>query len=112
MIHVVSDRIMDMVSWLNGVKFSGFAAWPFVVTRPTSSESTFNHEMIHHRQQSELLVLGFYALYSWYYLQGRFQKKNHLQAYLDIPFEKEARANQKNLKYLETRPRQAWKNWR
>ncbi len=49
------------------------------------------HEMKHVEQYEKYGLLGFLVLYLTWYLIGRLQGKDDLQAYLDIPFEVEAR---------------------
>jgi len=43
--------------------------WPFVFIRDHGDEVTINHEKIHLRQQVELLILGFYLLYGFFWLK-------------------------------------------
>jgi hypothetical protein len=55
---------------------------------------------IHLRQQIELLILTFYLIYVLEYLIYRIKGMNHYDAYMNISFEKEAYANEKNTNYL------------
>ena len=74
--------------------------------------------MIHVRQAEEEGIIKWYAKYIWYWLSGVlsgfFSKKGKSshQAYMDIPYEKEAYANEKDLKYLEKRTKFAWKKYK
>jgi hypothetical protein len=54
-------------------------------------DSLRKHEMKHVEQYKKYGLLGFLVIYLTWYLIGRFQGKDDLQAYLDIPFEVEAR---------------------
>ena len=87
------------------------ALWPFVFIRDEGNEVTINHEKIHLRQQVELLVVGFYILYGFYWLKSFVKSRDKDQAYYDIPFEKEAYTMQKDMTYLDNRSRYAWLNF-
>lgn len=108
-----NDKFLDSVSWF--MKVGGITLWPFIILREKYNSSkwwrgrakkTINHESIHIKQQEELLVIPFYILYvtEWFiklFFYGR-------KAYYNISFEREAYANDKNYKYLETRKRYNW----
>jgi hypothetical protein len=49
------------------------------------------HEMKHVEQYNKYTVVGFLIIYLFWYVVGRLKGKDHHQAYLDIPFEIEAR---------------------
>ena len=71
-----------------------------------------SHEFIHIAQQKELWIIGFYILYAWHWLKNIFWYKMYpREAYLNIPFEREAYENQDNEVYALTRNRMAWKKW-
>ena len=76
------------------------------------NSTLLNHEMIHTRQMKELLYIGFYATYLIFWLFYLFKSgfNNHM-AYLRIPFEREAYANEHNLEYLSTRKPLQWLNY-
>jgi len=72
------------------------AFWPFIIV-PTSTiidDELINHEKIHLRQQAEMLLIPFYL----WYLTALYRR-----GYDNISFEKEAYANEKDLKYLNKR---------
>ncbi len=80
------------------------ALWPFIVSsRKLLNPVTINHERIHHRQQLELLIIGFYLWYGIEYLILRFKYKRHT-AYRKISFEQEAYEMESDLDYLKKRP--------
>lgn len=90
---------------------NGMALFPFIlVKRPElkSDPAFVNHELIHLRQQLELLIVPFYFLYLLNYLINLFICKSHYQAYLNIVFEREAYAMDKNVTYLKSRKFWAW----
>lgn len=85
----------------------GMALWPFILVKDEQLKSNarlINHERIHHRQQGELLLIGFYLAYIIIYLYYRVVKRMpHREAYRENIFEKEAFDNDQNLNYLLTR---------
>jgi hypothetical protein len=82
--------------------------WPFVFIRDEGDPVTINHEKIHLRQQIEMLLLGFYVLYSVFWLLGKIKGFTNSKAYYTIPFEKEAYENQHNFDYIENRKIYSW----
>jgi len=82
------------------------AFFPFILVKNNKIKNNpriINHELIHLRQQVELLILPFYILYIIEYLYGLIKYKNGTIAYLSISFEREARRNDDNLNYLKNR---------
>jgi hypothetical protein len=87
------------------------------------SEPLLNHELIHIAQQQELWWVGQWVLYAWqrvklwrdYRYGGRALERPELSAwrnaYYAIPFEREAYDNQRDLSYLMSRNRNAWKKY-
>ena len=67
-----------------------------------------NHETIHIYQQLELLVIPFYLLYILMYLYNIVKYRNVLEAYMNIPFEKEAYANETKYTYIKERKLFSW----
>jgi hypothetical protein len=86
--------------------FNGVTVWPFVITRKKhlKKDAVFvNHEKIHLRQQTEMLLLPFYVWYSLEFVFRIFQYKNKHTAYRNISFEREAYAHEKDRYYLKQR---------
>lgn len=100
MIIIVCQRL------LKKTRISGITLFPFILLRERANrqnKTLLNHEKIHIYQQVELLVIPFYIWYiSEYYLKYLKYKNPHL-AYRNISFEREAYANEKDLKYLKRR---------
>lgn len=101
----------------NLIPFKGYAAINlfgilFVRNGVRIDDYLINHELIHTRQIRELLYVGFYIVYMlmWFALLFRYRFNIHL-AYLHIPFEKEAYANQYNLQYLNVRKPFNWRKY-
>lgn len=87
------------------------ALFPFILVRDMKikeNETTMNHERIHHRQQLELLIIFFYLIYGTYYLYYLMRGYTHFNAYMNIPFEREAYANEANTNYLKDRNFWEW----
>ncbi|MBQ0047741.1 MAG: hypothetical protein KBT33_09630 [Prevotellaceae bacterium] len=68
-----------------------------------------NHELIHTKQQIEMLFLFFYLWYGVEFLVRMFQYRfDRSRAYYNISFEREAYANMKNPEYKYHRKRFSW----
>lgn len=96
--------------WLKVVTFgnswvAGISLWPFVLIKEKykNHRVLINHEKIHTKQQSEMLLVFFYLWYLIEYLIRIIQYKEVRKAYRNISFEREAYSNERNLKYLEHR---------
>jgi hypothetical protein len=85
--------------------------YPFVFIRDEGNEITINHEKIHLQQQRELWLIGFYLLYVAFWLIGVVRYRNFQKAYMEIPFEKEAYANDESWVYLLNRKKHAWRKY-
>jgi hypothetical protein len=83
------------------------ALWPFIIVKHAGLKQDrilLNHERIHHRQQIELLLVGFYFLYLLHYCWNRLALRLcHHEAYNAIIFEKEAFRHEADLTYLQHR---------
>jgi len=62
-------------------------------------------------QQRELLLIGFYLLYVWYWLVGVWKLRSFHGAYRNIPFEKEAYANDQDPTYPLNRKPYSWRKY-
>tara|TARA_R110001583_G_scaffold77638_1_gene211259 strand:+ start:71 stop:418 length:348 start_codon:yes stop_codon:yes gene_type:complete len=107
---IISPRFCKLISIF--INVGAITLYPFIIARKPLGITTYNHESIHIVQQRELYIIGFYILYVWYWLKARFKGLTGSEAYYAIPFEKEAYKNEKDLKYIKTRERHAWKNYR
>lgn len=90
--------------------YNGFAFWPFIFLREDlmNEDRIIRHEKIHIRQQLEMLVIPFYVVYFLSYFVNFFRYGRMRKAYYNIPFEKEAYANENDLGYLKWRRTWAW----
>ena len=104
-IKVVAPRLFG---WFVPKHYAdGITPWPFILLR-FDHPVLDNHERIHWVQWVELFVVGFLAVYVSTYLWGLAKHRNHRDAYLSIPLEREAYKHQANLAYLKTRRWYAW----
>lgn len=90
------------------------AIFPFILlkyTRLRLDRQIMNHELIHLRQQTELLIIPFYILYLLNYLFNLIYYRNHYLAYRNIVFEREAYENDSDPTYLGGRKFASWRNY-
>jgi hypothetical protein len=103
---------------------------PFIFHRVGLNRLDVNHEMIHVRQQAEMLILGVilalvlatagFGIWSllavpiyfwWYGIEYAIRRViygNHREAYRNISLEQEAYSNEKDDAYLDRRRHFAW----
>lgn len=93
------------------IEIGAITLFPFIISRNEMSDTTLNHEKIHIEQQKELLVVFFYILYVAYWLKGKMSGMTNDEAYMNIPFEKEAYRKMYDIEYLKKRERYAWKKY-
>jgi len=108
---IYSERFVKFIT-------RGFARaitlYPFILIRhkeDLKNNVLLNHENIHLAQQKELFLIGFYILYVYYFIKMKRYFINNTVAYRAIPFEKEAKLNEKNLEYLKNRKGFSWKKY-
>ena len=86
--------------------YTGITIFPFVFLNDKASKADkvlINHEMIHLRQQIELLIIPFFIWYGFEFLIRCIQYRNRNLAYRNISFEREAYANENDFNYLKSR---------
>lgn len=105
MVPLLSSKLLK----INAVAVS-FAIFIFFIGK--RDERIWRHEMIHYRQQKELFFVGQWILYAYYHILGLLKYKEGRKAYLENPFEKEARANDSDPTYLIKRKKHSWKKYR
>ena len=86
-----------------GKNFLAITLGEIILTVAPLDKQELNHELIHVRQQRELLYLPFFIWYvaEWFILF--IKHRNWLKAYRNIRFEKEAYRHQNDLGYLKRR---------
>lgn len=98
---------MVTFNWADGITLAPFGI--YVKEKYLNDKVILNHEKIHWQQQLEMGIVFYYA---WYFIEWTMRlpyDKN--RAYRKLSMEKESYANEKNLKYLETRKKFAWKEY-
>ena len=85
--------------------------YPYIFISDDGNETTICHEMIHIKQQKELLIVGFYFLYVLSWLVNLPTHRSFHKAYRNIPFEREAYANEKDPLYVINRKKHSWINY-
>lgn len=106
---VYSDTLVEWLSlfqsWVVGITI-----FPFVFLRKeVENDSAYlSHERIHLVQQAELLLVGFWLLYAVLYVVGRVKGLDHISAYKNIVFEKEAYKHMGDPEYPFRRRLWAW----
>lgn len=91
---------------LQNLRVNGMALYPFLLLKEKhlcNDSFLINHERIHFRQQLELLIIFFYLFYGINYLINLIKYQNHLKAYYNVVFEREAFENEWDLDYLKKR---------
>ena len=99
--------------WLSKIPFvpieiGAITLGPVVISRSEMSITTRRHEAIHWAQYIECAVVFFPILYFAFWIKNRIKGIAGAQAYYEIPFEKEAYANQEDPDYLLNRKLFAW----
>lgn len=109
-IEIQSRFLIKLFTW-NDPKVRAMALWPVIIYRHQNYRDIHiitNHELIHHRQQLEMLIIPFYIVYFTHYWTKRLKYWEHYKAYMSVVFEKEAYANEDKLDYLNSRKIWAW----
>ena len=101
------DKIMILVSrFLLPKGYNGLTIFPFIIIKSKDlrfNKVVLNHEKIHLRQQTELLLIPFYIWYLLEFIIRLIYYGNWHLAYHNISFEREAYGNESNLDYLKQR---------
>ena len=95
----------------NIIPFKGFKAitiWPFIFCRQILKDVDVNHELIHAKQQQEMLIVLFYIWYVTEWLIRLIIYWNTEEAYRNFSFEQEAYDNETERCYLDVRKHFAW----
>lgn len=75
------------------MRVAGMALYPFIVVNhknAVNDKMLIHHELIHIKQQQEMLVIFFYIAYLFNYIINLIKYRNHYRAYKSIVFEREA----------------------
>tara|TARA_B100000161_G_scaffold37783_2_gene22523 strand:- start:15 stop:383 length:369 start_codon:yes stop_codon:yes gene_type:complete len=107
-IFVENSRLPVWLSKIVPINVYAFSFAIWVVCRGTMSERTKRHEIIHYKQQLEMLFVLQWALYGIFHLINLVRYRDGQIAYYENPFEREAYDNDEDVDYLEKRKHFAW----
>ena len=107
-IFIENSKIPVWLSKIAPIEISAIALGLVVISRGTMDERLRNHETIHFQQYLDLFFIGFWIIYLWDWLWGKYHHKDGRKAYFSIRAEQEAYTHDNNLEYLSNRKRWAW----
>ena len=107
-IFIENSKVPKILSYISPIDISAISLVGLVFCRARASAALRRHETIHFQQQLELLFVGFFALYLFFWLVSLVRCRSGSEAYHEIPFEREAYYNQYASNYLATRKRYSW----
>lgn len=98
---LISNNFFVKIITLNFAKAITIFPFIFLENKELKKDKVLlNHEMIHIRQQLEMLVIPFYIWYVIEFFIRLLKTKSRDLAYMNISFEKEAYANEAQLDYI------------
>jgi len=100
-----NSRIPGWVSKFTPIDAYAISFFIFVFAKGELSSLTKRHETIHFQQQLELLFVGQWLLYAYYFVRNYMKLKDGKMSYYLNPFELEAFVGAPNINYLKTRKR-------
>ena len=103
-----NSKLPVWLSKISPIEIHAISLGCFVFARGKVSKVTRRHETIHYHQHLELLFVGFWALYAFFWWQGLIRCRNGKEAYRQNPFEREAYDNERKYTYLKKRPLWNW----
>jgi hypothetical protein len=108
-VFIENSWVPRFLSYLSPIEIGAITLGPFVFGRSTISERTRRHEAIHWEQYKETGIILFPILYSVFWLFNLVKFKfDGEKAYYEIPFEREAYRNDRDVGYIFRRKRWAW----
>jgi len=107
-LFIEKSKIPVYLSKIAPIEIGAITLGPIVISRHEIDETTRRHETIHYQQYLETLFIGFIFIYLATWLWGLIITRDGEWAYMNIPFEKEAYANQHDENYLQNRKRFNW----
>lgn len=107
-LFIKNSCIPDILERVIPMDIQAVTIFFLVFCRGTPSERIRRHETIHFQQYLETLVIGFFIIYAWDYIQGRRAGLDGWDTYLNLRAEREAWENDRVPGYLAVRKRWAW----
>lgn len=96
------------LSFFSPIEIGAITLGPFVFSRGIMSTRTRIHEAIHWEQYKETGIILFPLLYLIFWLWNLLKYHDGKRAYFEIPFEREAYKNDRDIGYLFRRKRWSW----
>jgi len=103
-----NSKLPVWLSKISPIEIHAISLGCFVFSKGKVSKMTRRHETIHYHQQIELLFVGFWIMYAFFWWQGLIRYRNGKEAYRQNPFEREAYDNERKYTYLKKRPLWNW----
>jgi hypothetical protein len=110
-IFIVSPKVVSFFEAFSPIKIGAITLFCIVISKEELCDQVKNHERIHYHQYLELYVIGFLLLYVFFWIKNIAQGMSGSEAYMNIPFEKEAYDKQHDFKYLESREKFSWRKY-
>lgn len=111
-VFVENSFVPVCLSYFSPIRIRAISLGLFVFARGTLTQTTRQHETIHFRQWVELGFVLFPILYLFFWLREKMKGATGAEAYLAIPFEREAYAYEGVEGYLDYRKPYAWWHFR
>lgn len=105
---IVCPKLISFFEIFSPIEIGAITLGPVVLSKEELHERVVTHETIHFQQYIETLFFGFIILYLSFWLINLLRGMSPQEAYLNIPFEKEAYDNDHNFVYPLTRKRFCW----
>ena len=103
-----NSKLPVYLSYIAPIDVGAFSFFIIVASRGKISDRTKRHEIIHYRQQLEMLFIFQWIMYGLFHLRGLLTGLNGNEAYYMNPFEVEAYENDSDEYYLNNRKPYAW----
>lgn len=107
-IFVEDSKVPVFLSKFAPIEIYAISLGLIIFCREKFNDRTRIHETIHYRQWLELAFVGFIILYPAFWLLNLLKGMSGKDAYRNIPFEKEAYDNERDMGYLFRRKHFAW----
>ena len=105
---IENSRIPVFLSYFAPIDIWAISFGLWVWCRGELSDRTKRHEIIHYKQQIELLFVFQWVLYVTFWLVGLLRYRNGEKAYRENPFEREAYKHDDDVDYISKRRLFAW----
>ena len=107
-IIIENSKIPVWLSKITPMNIRAISFFVFIICRDELDDELKRHEMIHFKQQIELLFIFQWFLYLIFYIIGLIKHRDFYLAYKNNPFEIEAFTNQRKSDYLKNRKLFSW----